>query len=228
MRAEISEIESIDVFKNIKKESIEKLVEYGEKIELKKNECLYQDRQILEYVYFIISGKITLCKTNENGESKVIFLLNSGKIINQPLMRKNTSAVECWGFENSVLFRVSFDDFDKIMSEDYTLSRNCMIFMEYRIRSLYRQLKNSVTINIEKKLAAKLYRLGTEYGIKTENDDYTLINIAITNTYLSKMLGCQRETVSRAMKVLTENGIVKNKGRKLYINMKEARKIFKS
>lgn len=227
MNISIRDIEKIDVFKGIKRESIEKILERGSKIHLKKNTCLYQDRQIIDNVYFILKGKITLCKTNENGESKVIFLLNEGKMINQPLMRKNTAAVECWAFESSDIIKISFDDFDDIMSQDYNLTKNCMVFMEYRIRSLYRQLKNSVTINMEKKLVAKLYRLGTEYGKKIEGSKFTYIDLGITNTYLSKMLGCQRETVSRSMKALAEKEIIKTEGRKVYIDMKLSRKVFK-
>ena len=50
-------------------------------------------------MYFLLEGKVTLVKPNENGESKVVFILNPGDTINQPVMRNNTSAVECWGFE---------------------------------------------------------------------------------------------------------------------------------
>lgn len=147
-------------------------------------------------------------------------------MINQPNEKEYSCGV--LGLENAELLKISFEDFEDIMSEDFNLSKNCMMFMEYRIRSLYRQLKNSVTINMEKKLAAKLYRLGTEYGKKTPDDsDYTYIELNITNTYLSKMLGCQRETVSRSMKSLSDRKVIKTEGRKVYIDMKLSRKLFK-
>lgn len=226
MRASLSDIRKVDVFEDIDESTLEKLCDVGEILRLQKNASLYQDRQILNSVYFLLSGKVSLCKTNENGESKVIFLLSGGKIINQPLMRKNTSSIECWGFEDSTILRVGFEEFDKIMSQDYTLARNCMIFMEYRIRSLYRQLKNSVTINIDKKLAAKLYRLASEYGKVSDKEGFTYIDVPLTNTYLSKMLGCQRESISRAMKSLRSKSIVKTDGRKIYIDMEKSKELF--
>jgi len=79
---------------------------------------------------------------------------------------KNSSGIECWGFEDAKILRISLKTFDKIMSKDYILAKNCMLEMEKRIRRLYRQLKNLTSSNIEKKLAAKLYRLGTQYGLK--------------------------------------------------------------
>ncbi len=158
----------------------------------------------------------------------MVFILNPGDTINQPVMRNNTSAVECWGFENSRILRIGFDDFDTIMAKDYILAKNCMAFMENRIRRLYRQLKNSVTINIEKRLAAKLVRLGLDYGSREEDSVMTRIDLNLTVTYIAKMLGCQRESVSRAMKSLTKRGIVELDGRKIYVDIEKARKFFKS
>lgn len=192
MKAKIEEVCGVKVFKGISDDSLNRILVCGDIVDLKKNACLYHDRQDLYYVYFLLKGKVTLVKPNENGESKVVFILNPGDTINQPVMRNNTSAVECWGFENSRILRIGFDDFDTIMAKDYILAKNCMAFMENRIRRLYRQLKNSVTINIEKRLAAKLVRLGLDYGSREEDSVMTRIDLNLTVTYIAKMLGCQR------------------------------------
>lgn len=228
MKAKIEEVCGVKVFKGISDDSLNRILVCGDIVDLKKNACLYHDRQDLYYVYFLLKGKVTLVKPNENGESKVVFILNPGDTINQPVMRNNTSAVECWGFENSRILRIGFDDFDTIMAKDYILAKNCMAFMENRIRRLYRQLKNSVTINIEKRLAAKLVRLGLDYGSSEEDSVMTRIDLNLTVTYIAKMLGCQRESVSRAMKSLTKRGIVELDGRKIYVDIEKARKFFKS
>ena len=227
MKTKNSDIEKIEVFQGILKNSINEIKNNSDIIELKKNKALYSDRQVLDYVYFLVSGNVSLVKSNENGENKVIFLLNSGAMINEPLMRKNTSGIECWGFEDARILRISFKTFDKIMAEDYILARNCILFMEKRIRRLYRQLKNSTSTNIEKKLVAKLYRLGTQYGVESIKEKFILINLNLTVTYLAKMLGYQRETVSRSIKLLSEKVIILLEDRKFYIDMEKARQFFK-
>ena len=228
MKTKNGDIEKIEVFKGISINSINEIKNNSDIIELKKNKALYSDRQILDYVYFLVSGNVSLVKSNENGENKVIFLLNSGSMINEPLMRKNTSGIECWGFEDAKILKISLKTFDKIMSKDYILAKNCMLEMEKRIRRLYRQLKNLTSSNIEKKLAAKLYRLGTQYGLKeNEIEDYTYINLNLTVTYIAKMLGYQRETVSRSLKLLAQKEIILQKDRKFYVNIEKARQFFK-
>ncbi len=228
MKAKNSDIEKIEVFSEISKNSIVEIKNSADVIDLKKNKALYSDRQKLDYVYFLISGNVSLIKSSESGENRVIFLLNDGAMINEPLMRKNTSGIECWGFEDSKILRIGLKTFDKIMSKDYILAKNCMLEMEKRIRRLYRQLKNLTSSNIEKKLAAKLYRLGTQYGLKENKiEDYTYINLNLTVTYIAKMLGYQRETVSRSLKLLAQKEIILQKDRKFYVNIEKARQFFK-
>ena len=227
MKTKNGDIEKIEVFKGISINSINEIKNNSDIIELKKNKALYSDRQILDYVYFLVSGNVSLVKSNENGDNKVIFLLNSGSMINEPLMRKNTSGIECWGFEDAKILKIGLKTFDKIMSKDYILARNCMLYMEKRIRRLYRQLKNSTSANIEKKLAAKLYRLGTQYGIESPENNFILINLNLTVTYIARMLGYQRETVSRSIKLLNDKAIILLKDRKFYLDMENARQFFK-
>ena len=52
MKAKNSDIEKIEVFSGISKNSIVEIKNSADVIELKKNKALYSDRQQLDYVYF--------------------------------------------------------------------------------------------------------------------------------------------------------------------------------
>ena len=74
-------------------------------------------------------------------------------------------------------------------------------------------------------MAAKLYRLANEYG--KEIDGWHFIDIKITITYLADMLGCPRESLSRAMRVLETNGLVRIENKKIYVRKVEIARYFK-
>ena len=78
MKAKIEEVCGIKVFEGISSKSLNRILACGDIIDLKKNACLYHDRQDLYYVYFLLEGKVTLVKPNENGESKVVFMRGQG------------------------------------------------------------------------------------------------------------------------------------------------------
>lgn len=222
----INYIDNINIFKNLKYETKEELKNCSNIMKLEKNEILFTEKEKLDNIYFVIDGKVSTFKINENGDRKVIFILNKGEMINEITTdKKRESSVFCEVFEKATILKYNIDDFIKIMEKDFNLTKNIINYMERRNRRLYRQLKNSISIKMDKKLAAKLYRISKEFG--TNKGVWTLIDVNISITYLSDMLGCKRETLSRSMKTLQNEGLVKIEDKKLFVKEKELSNYFK-
>ena len=74
---------NIEVFKDIKESSKIALKKILKERQLSTKEILFNERDIVDKVYFLKSGKISIFKMNDNGERKIIFILRSGEIINE-------------------------------------------------------------------------------------------------------------------------------------------------
>lgn len=218
---------NIEVFKDIKESSKIELKKILKERQLSTKEILFNERDIVDKVYFLKSGKISIFKMNENGERKIIFILRSGEIINEiSFDNTKSTTIGCEAFDKAIILECKVKDFIKVMEEDFTLTKNILISTQNRNRRLYRQLKNSISIRIDKKLAAKLYRIGKEFGVC--KGEWTLLNVNLTITYIADMLGCKRESLSRAMKILQDEKLVKIEGKKVYIKKDELSSYFKS
>ena len=218
---------NIEVFKNIKEKSEIELRKILKERKISKKEILFNERDIVDKLYFLKNGKISLFKINENGERKVIFILRNGEMINElSLDNIKTTIVGCEAFDKSTILECSVKDFFKVMEEDFTLTKNILLHTQNINRRLYRQLKNSISIRIDKKLAAKLYRMGKEFGVC--KGEWILLNVNLTITYMADMLGCKRESLSRAMKILQDENLVKIEDKKIYIKRDELSSYFKS
>ena len=68
--------------------------------------------------------------------------------------------------------------------------------------------------------------MGKEFGVC--KGEWTLLNVNITITYLADMLGCKRESLSRAMKILQDKKLVKIENKKVYIKRDGLSSYFKS
>ena len=113
------------------------------------------------------------------------------------------ASISCEVREDSLVMVMPRDRFLYVMEKDRSLNRAVMDAMALRIRRLYRQLKNTTNaLSGEKRLAAKLFKLARDNGVKTERG--VLIDMSLSITYLADMLGSKRETVSRQVKRLTE------------------------
>lgn len=218
---------NIEVFKDIKESSKIELKKILKERQLSTKEILFNERDIVDKVYFLKSGKISIFKMNENGERKIIFILRSGEMINEiSFDNTKSTTIGCEAFDKAIILECMVKDFIKVMEEDFTLTKNILISTQNRNRRLYRQLKNSISIRIDKKLAAKLYRIGKEFGVC--KGEWTLLNVNLTITYIADMLGCKRESLSRAMKILQDEKLVKIEGKKVYIKKDELSSYFKS
>lgn len=211
----IEKINKIEAFMGLSEETIKQLSEIARPIILKKGETLFWEKEQVDAVYAVTSGKFAILRYSGNGQKRIFFILDSGALINEVVFDDLPVSVVAEAFEASEVIRFSKDEIRTIMRDDFQLTTNIMCSMGKKQRRLYRQLKNSVPIKIDKKLAAKLWKLSKDYGVK--EDDWLRIELKITVTSLSHLMGSPRETISRALKTLIEAGIVKWEGKRLLI-----------
>ena len=148
---------NIEVFKDIKESSKIELKKILKERQLARKEILFNERDIVDKVYFLKTGKISIFKMNENGERKVIFILRNGEMINEVSFDKSkTTTVSCEAFEKSIILECRAKDFIKVMEDDFALTKNILVHTQNTNRRLYRQLKNSISIRFDKKLAERL------------------------------------------------------------------------
>lgn len=210
------EIRKFKVFSNVSDRSVSLICENAKIKKYTSGSLIFSDKDKINIIYIVINGTVSLYKINENGQKKVIFILDKGKVINDVIIEDLPASVNCEVFEDAEILAINKDILLDIMEGDFQLTRAILESLANKVRRMYRQLKNTPSsIKIEKKLAAKIYKLGRDYGIST--DDGIVVDMNISITYLADLLGSQRETVSRAVKVLQSVNLINYKDRKIII-----------
>ena len=200
-------ISQLSIFSNIKGSTLNALLEKGHLHHYSADSSIFFDKDVLSCIYFVLDGTASLYKTHTDGQNKVIFMLGKGDILNESLADDMPSAINCRAYDNCVILSVYKKDLLELMQADFVLTENIINAFSKRIRRLYRQLKNSTSvIKMEKKLAAKLWKLGRDYGVPC--DEGVLIDFPITITALADFLGSYRETISRSLKLLIQNELI--------------------
>ncbi|MGL4991409.1 MAG: Crp/Fnr family transcriptional regulator [Sarcina sp.] len=212
---EINTLYKLDIFKNINEKTLLKLCQCAIINCYMKNSHIFREREFCDQIYIVLSGKVAIYKTNEYGHKKVIFILDKGNFINEAQLDDLSSSVNCEAFESCEIISFNKEIFIEIMESDFELTKLVIKSLAKKSRRMYRQLKNSTSINIKKKLAAKLWKLSNDYGIKTNEGN--LIDLVLSVTYLAEMFGTPRETISRALKILSEENLIIQKNKKIIV-----------
>ncbi|MBQ8999438.1 MAG: Crp/Fnr family transcriptional regulator [Clostridium sp.] len=211
----VFKLSEFSLFSQVNKNTIFKLNEICFVKELKKGEHLFRDKEVIKNIYVVKSGKVALYKQSESAQKKVIFILGKDTIVNEVIIDDLPSSINCEAFEKAEILCFDRMLFLDIMKDDFELSKIIINSLAMKVRRLYRQGKNSIPIKVEKRVAAKLWKLSRDYGIEIEEG--TLIDLNITITYLADMFGAPRETISRALKILNNEGLIINKNKKIIV-----------
>lgn len=208
-------LNEISLFSQINKDTLHKLNEICFVKQLKKGDHLFRDKEKINSIYIVKDGKVALYKQSESAQKKVIFILGKDIVINEVIIDDLPESINCEAFEKAEILCFDRIKFLDIMREDFELSKIIINSLAMKVRRLYRQGKNSIPIKVEKRVAAKLWKLSRDYGIKIEEG--TLIDLNTTITYLADMFGAPRETISRALKILNNEGLIINKNKKIIV-----------
>ncbi len=213
----LKRLNEIEIFKSVKSDTLKYVLESSKIIELTKGEHIFRDKEEISNVYFLIEGKISIYKISDNGQKRVIFILDKGKLLNEFSIENTTASANGEAFEDSIILSINKNDLLEFMKIDFEFMKNIVSALSIKVRRMYRQLKNATaTIKVEKRIAAKLWKLCRDYGVPI-GEGAALINLDISNTYLANLLGVQRETVSRSLKILTELKLIRCKNKQIIV-----------
>jgi len=201
---------------------------FGDITKYKKGSYIFRDKYYVNCIYILIDGKATISKMSGAGGQRTIFILDGHELLNEPTNGGLASSSDCIAFDDCLVLSIDKQTFLDLMSDDFELTKVVIDQISHKTRRMYRQLKNAVnTTKVEKRLAAKLWKLCRDYGTPTK--DGTLIDIDLTSISLADLIGIRRETVSRALKTLHDEGLIIYRKRKIAVpNLDDLSKYFKS
>ncbi|MGL4521285.1 MAG: Crp/Fnr family transcriptional regulator [Bacilli bacterium] len=196
-----------------------------EKQHFRKGEFLFAEGDCNHDVYVLMQGVVSLEKTHVKGLNKVITLMNAPRTIVIGIGQKMAS-VSVRARTNVVVKKVPMPLFRKWIKNDGEFALLVVERQSFFANVLLRQLKNGVNIKTESKVYSKLWRLGYEYGCAID-EKFTLISLPISVTFLSEMVGCNRETSSRILNDLIRRNLLRKNKEGWAIDMIEIKKRMK-
>ncbi len=209
-------IKELSLLNDISPELSKTLVSAGRIIEFPKGKILMRQREPVDAIYFQLSGKSMIYNLTHHGKRKILFIYGKGTLLNENIFNNYNASVYCETLEKSKMLVITVSDMNKLMEENFALVKAIIEAQEKKIWRLGHQLKNTnSSIFLEKKLAAKLWKLSRDFGIDTEEGREIDINLSVT--FLADMLGVSRETTSRVFQTLVGLGLVKQKKKRIII-----------
>lgn len=211
----------LSIFENVNPETVKRLSLAGSVREFPKGQVIMHAKRPVGQVYIQLSGKSMVYNLTHNGKRKIIFIFGRGALLNEHVSNFHAAAQFCETIEKSRILVIPMAEFMQCMEADFSLTKAVLGAQERKIWRLGHQLKNTMgSIYLERKLAAKLWKLSRDFGVETPEGIEIDINMSIT--FLADMLGAPRETTSRICNTLTEYGLMRTCKKRITITNPEA------
>ncbi len=203
----------VPIFKNLSAEELTDVTRLIVRRKYKKGELIFLEGNKLEGLYIINHGKIKIFKYTKEGKEQILYILSEGDFIGE-LSLLNTEEVsyyaEAMAPVNICLIKKS--DFDEILNQKPQISLRILEVISQRLSKLEGLVQSLGTKDVEARIAQMLLDLKAEYGI--EAADYIELTIPLTREDMANYIGVTRETISRKLSSLQEEGIIKLVGNK--------------
>lgn len=207
--------EALWILENANPETKSQFLKFGRTSSHAKGCLLLREREPCADVFFILDGKVQIYTLTKCGKKKILFILGKDNIANDSFLY-NSNAVYCETLDACHFYQIRREALLSLMEQDFALTKALFAYQELKLSRLEHQLKNTVgSIYLERRLAAKLWKLARDFGRPTEKG--TLIDMDLTVTFLADLLGAPRETTSRVCQKLAGQGLIYMEKKKIYI-----------
>lgn len=190
-----------------------------EKRYYKKGEIVFNEGDKSDRLYLITKGKMKVYRFTKEGKEQIIYLMSEGEFIGDlNLIQEDVFSFSATAIENLEVCILKKEDFDKLIYERPEISMKIMQSMYQRVKILENLVQRLGSKDIEERIAGLLLSLIKNFGKPIEKR--VELKIPLSREELASIIGSTRETVSRKLSLLQDEGIIDIVGGKKIVILK--------
>jgi CRP/FNR family transcriptional regulator len=182
----------------------------------KKGQIIFFEGDVSDKFYIINGGKIKIFKYTKEGKEQILYILSEGDFIGYlSLLKKGRFDYNAEALEDVNVCMLTKDDFDKIVKRTPEISLRILESLHDRLVSLENLVQTLSTKDIETRIATILKNFAREFG--KEEAKGIVIEMPLSREEMANYIGVTRETMSRKLTSMEDDGIIELVGNKKII-----------
>ena len=184
--------------------------------DLKKGEVLFEEGSAGDRLFILISGKIKLVHSAEDGRESVFMVLGTGDMFGElsvfdPGPRSSTAIA----VTNSKVLGLSNANLHPWLAQHPEVSHSLLQALANRLRKANEAMSDLVFADVPGRVAKAIIELGEKFGISGE--DGIFVPHDLTQEELAQLVGASRETVNKALADFATRGWIRVETRSVEI-----------
>jgi CRP/FNR family transcriptional regulator, cyclic AMP receptor protein len=178
-----------------------------------KNQVIFLEEETGNYMYLVLTGKVKVSKSSSGGRETILAIHRAGDFFGEmSLLDGKTAPATVSAMEDSKIISLSGADFHKYLMHNEKVLLQIINVLCARLRQVW-QTQSISSSTADAKIRNGIYQLSKKHGIQDAHG--TIIDLKITHQELAEMVGTSRETVTRVLAHLRDEGIIEVEQRRI-------------
>jgi CRP/FNR family transcriptional regulator len=183
----------------------------------KKGEIIFNAGDYFDYLFIVIKGRVKLSKISAMGREQILKILEVGDFMGELSLFKDTVMTNfAEALENTEICIIRSEKIREIIMQKPEIAIKFLEKYAERIKHSEEIIEQIGLRDVEQRIANYLIAEVEKNNIKNRNNEY-IINLPITKSVLSSILGTTKETLSRKLTLLQDEGLIRMEGQRKII-----------
>lgn len=207
----------INFFHGMTEDEIQRILNKSNKRNYSRGSTIFREGEETDGIYLVTEGLIKVYKMSLDGREKTLAILTQGDIMGEmALFDHSLRSATAEALQASSVIVIPRQDFEHLLEEMPALAIKVIRVLADRLRQADEEIKNLLFLNARSRVVLNLVQLAEQHMKEQKND--TPIPFRLTHAEMANLVGVSRETVTRVISELQDEGLIRIEKRTLWIN----------
>lgn len=207
---------NVPIFSTLNGEELSKVVSLIIRRRYAKGELLVIEGASQDNLVIVNSGRVKAFRDTLEGKEQILHIFSQGDFFGESNLLKNQRAsYNVEALEETNICMINKNDFQNLLKEYPNISLKIMEELCSRLDRLESTIETMGTKNVEVRINKVLLEFAQKYGQRHPKG--ILVELPLSREGIANYIGLTRETVSRKMSNLHDEGIIEMEGNKKII-----------
>ncbi|MFZ5354080.1 MAG: Crp/Fnr family transcriptional regulator [Bacillota bacterium] len=203
----------VPIFSVLDDEDINRITSLIIRRSYQKGELIVVEGEYPEGLIVINQGKVKAYRNTIEGKEQILYIFSEGDFLGEKDLFKNQQTTyNIEALEDTNICMVTKIDFHRLLREYPDISLKLLEELSDRLDRMEKTIESMGAKNVEARVSAVLLEFAQKYG--KQHPKGIMVKLPLSREGIANYIGLTRETVSRKMNILQDEGIIEMIGNK--------------
>lgn len=207
---------NLPLFSELTTQQAKRIISISKIINYKKNEIIFVEGDSYKGFYILLNGSVKIYKISFEGKESILHLIKPNESFGDvPLFEGGNYPVNAQVISDSGLLFVPHKEFIRLIKKNSTICFNMLVGFSKKMRRLTQKVEELSTKEVMNRFARYLLEEIKKSG--TDKLPEPFLRITISKKNIASFIGTITDTLSRLLKKLQDEKIIRVSGKSIFI-----------